>query len=261
MELNSNVTAVVAGGASGLGHATAVALAATGCKVAIFDLSRKFGEAAARETGGSFHLVDVTDPASIDAGLAEVERAHGTARVVVNCAGIAPAMKTVSRDRLTGTPSHHDLDVFARVVAVNLTGTFNLAAMAAAHMARLDALAPDQERGVIVLTSSIAAEDGQIGQAAYAASKAGVAGMVLPMARDLAREGIRVVTIMPGLFATPMLAGLPADVQAALGQTIPFPGRLGAPAEFAGLVKSIIGNVMLNGCAIRLDGGLRMPPR
>ena len=261
MELSSNISAIVAGGASGLGRATAATLAAAGCKVAIFDLNRDAGDATAHEIGGLFHAVNVCDPASIDAGLAAVERTHGIARVVVNCAGIAPAAKTVSRDRKTGAPVHHDLDVFAHVVSVNLNGSFNLAAKTAAAMARLDCLAADQERGVIVLTSSIAAEDGQIGQVAYAASKAGIAGMVLPMARDLAREGIRVMAIMPGLFETPMLAGLPADVQAALGATIPFPNRLGLPAEYAELVKSIIGNVMLNGCAIRLDGGLRMPPR
>ena len=261
MELGSKISVIVAGGASGLGRATAVALGGAGCKVAIFDLDRDHGQAAANEMGGAFHLVDVTDPNSIDAGLTQVGRTQGIARVVVNCAGIAPAMRTVSRDRATSVPIHHDLDVFARVIGVNLMGSFNLAAQAAAHMAQLPGLGPDQERGVIVFTSSIAAEDGQIGQVAYAASKAGIAGMVLPMARDLAREGIRVVTIMPGIFDTPMLAGLPAEIQDALGKTIPFPSRLGAPAEYGELVKSIIGNVMLNGCAIRLDGALRMPPR
>ena len=261
MELSSTVSVIVAGGASGLGRATALALAAVGCKVAIFDLNRDLGEKLACEIGGLFQLVDVSYLASIDAGLTEVAHTHGIARVIVNCAGIAPAMKTVTRDRLTGAPFHHDLDVFAGVISVNLTGTFNLAAKAAAQMARLEGQGPDHERGVIVLTSSIAAEDGQIGQVAYAASKAGIAGMVLPMARDLAREGIRVVTIMPGIFKTPMLANLPADIQDALGKTIPFPNRLGAPAEYADLVKSIVGNVMLNGCAIRLDGALRMPPR
>ena len=261
MELNSEISAIVAGGASGLGRATAVALAAAGCKVAIFDLNRNLGEAAASEIGGLFHVVDVSDPNSIDAGLSAVAQTHGIARIVVNCAGIASAMKTVSRDRQTRAPVHHDLEEFARVISVNLTGSFNLAAKAASQMAQLEGLGPDRERGVIVLTSSIAAKDGQIGQVAYAASKAGIAGMVLPMARDLASEGIRVVTIMPGIFETPMLAGLPADIQAALSKTIPFPGRLGAPAEYADLVKSIVGNVMLNGCAIRLDGALRMPPR
>ena len=261
MELNSNISVIVAGGASGLGRATAMALAGSGCKVSIFDLNGELGQKVALEIGGLFQCVDVSDPKSIDDALIGVARSHGIARVVVNCAGIAPAIKTVSRDRLTGAPVHHDLDVFARVISVNLTGTFNLAAKAAAQMAQLEGLGPDRERGVIVLTSSIAAEDGQIGQVAYAASKAGVAGMILPMARDLAREGIRVVTIMPGIFETPMLAGLPADTLAALANTVPFPARLGAPAEYAELVKSVIGNIMLNGCAIRLDGALRMPPR
>jgi len=261
VELNAKLSVIVAGGASGLGRATAEAMAAAGCKVSIFDLDREHGETVAREIGGLYHPVDVTKPETIDAALNVVRQRHGIARVLVNCAGIAPAMKTVSHERATGAPVHHDLDQFARVVGVNLMGSFNLAAMAARQMAELDGLGPDNERGVIVLTSSIAAEDGQVGQVAYAASKAGVLGMILPMARDLSREGIRVVTIMPGIFETPMVAQLPAETQATLGRGIPFPNRLGAPCEFAALVKAIIGNVMLNGCSIRLDGGLRMPPR
>ena len=261
MELNSNTSVIVAGGASGLGRATAAAMAVAGCKVAIFDIDRGAGEKAALECGGLFQAVDVTRPQSIRDALSAVAHWHGIARVLVNCAGIAPAMKTISRDRTTGALIHHDLEQFAHVLAVNLTGSFNLAAMSAVQMAQLDGLPPDNERGVIVLTSSIAAEEGQIGQVAYAASKAGITGMILPMARDLAREGIRVVAILPGIFETPMVLQLPLETQQALGRSIPFPVRLGSPNEYADLVKGIVGNVMLNGCSIRLDGALRMPPR
>ena len=261
MQINPATSAIVTGGASGLGQAAAVALSAAGCKVAILDVDRERGQQAAREISGHYCWTDLADHTSIGAALNDAEQRHGIARVVVTCAGIAAAMKTLTRDRATNDPIPHDVERFARVIAINLTGTFNLVAKAAARMARLNPLGPDGERGVIVMTSSIAAEDGQIGQAAYAASKAGIKGMVLPMARDLACEGIRVVAIMPGIFATPMVSGLPAETQKALGQSIPFPNRLGSPTEYAELVKAIIGNSMLNGCAIRLDGGLRMPPR
>jgi NAD(P)-dependent dehydrogenase (short-subunit alcohol dehydrogenase family) len=202
----------------------------------------------------------VTDPRSIDVGIAAAAEAHGGARILVNCAGICPAMRTVGRDRKSGAAVAHDPALFARVVNVNMVGTFNLVAKAAAGMAQLPELGPDKERGVVVLTSSIAAEDGQIGQVAYAASKAGVNGMVLPMARDLAREGIRVVSIMPGLFHTPMLEAIPVEAREALGKNVPFPARLGHTHEYAQLVEAIIANMMLNACSIRLDGGIRMPP-
>ena len=246
--------AIVTGGASGLGAATAALLARGGAKVAILDLNEAEGEARARELGGLFLRTDVTDEESVAAAVAAAEAAHGVARVLVNCAGIAPASRTVNRE---GKP--HALALFRRVVEVNLLGTFNVLAHAAARMVTLDTLG--EERGVIVNTASVAAYDGQIGQAAYAASKAGVAGMTLPVARDLAQSAIRVVTIAPGIFWTPMLAGMPQSVQDSLGQQVPFPSRLGRPEEYAQLVAAIVANPMLNGETIRLDGAIRMGPR
>ena len=261
MKLGSGVAAIVTGGASGLGGATATALAEAGCKVAIFDVNREAGEALAKSAGAVFCFCDVTSEASVAEALEAARAANGPERILVTCAGIAIGQKTVSRDKATGEPVPHSLPAFDRVVAVNLAGAFRMVAAAASSMAKLDPVTPDGERGVIVCTASIAAEDGQIGQAAYAASKGGVAAMTLPVARDLARDGIRVNTILPGLFNTPMFAGFPDDARRALEATIPFPSRLGDPSEFAALVRHICENGMLNGALIRIDGGLRMPPR
>lgn len=256
MRVGPDVAAVVSGGASGLGAATARALARRGARVAILDLDKTRGARVAGDVHGLFCETDVTDPAAIDAALARAADAHGTARIAVGCAGIAPAARTLDR---AGLP--HDPAVFARVLTVNLVGTFLLASRAAAAMARLDPLEPDGERGVVVNTASIAAYEGQIGQSAYAASKGGVAALTLPMARDLASSGVRVVAIAPGLFLTPMVEGLPSDAQASLGAQVPFPRRLGDPDEFAALVLHAAENPMLNGTVIRLDGALRMAPR
>ena len=250
-----NVAAIVTGGASGLGAATAEMLAARGAKVTIFDMNEKLGAEQAAKIGGLFVKVNVAEEDSVIAGLDAAEAAHGKARILVNCAGIAPPAKVVDRD---GNP--HLLSHFAAVVNVNLIGTFN---MISKFAARIHAEAPigPEERGVIVNTASVAAIEGQIGQAAYSASKAGVVGMALPIARELARYGIRVMTIAPGIFWTPMLAGLPQEAQDSLGAQVPFPSRLGQPSEYAMLVESIINNPMLNGELIRLDGAIRMAPK
>jgi NAD(P)-dependent dehydrogenase (short-subunit alcohol dehydrogenase family) len=261
MKLDATTAAIVTGGASGLGEATARMLASQGMKVALFDMSEARGEEVAREISGVFCKVDVSDEASVEAGLARARAAHGVARVLVNCAGIAPGKRTVSKKRDTGEFVAHDLATFTKTLMVNLVGTFNVTSKAAAAMAGLDPVTPDGGRGVVVCTASVAAEDGQIGQAAYAASKAGVVGMTLPVARDLAGYGIRLVTIMPGLFETPMFATVPEDFRKALEASIPFPSRLGRAAEYAALVRSICENDMLNGTAIRLDGALRMQPK
>jgi NAD(P)-dependent dehydrogenase (short-subunit alcohol dehydrogenase family) len=213
------------------------------------------GEELARELGGAFARTDVSDAESAAAGFKAIRERIGVERILVCCAGIGPAA------RLVGRKGPHDAGLFARIIAINLTGTFLAARAAAEAMAALPPLAPDSERGVIVMTASVAAFDGQIGQIAYAASKGGVAALTLPMARELAGSGIRVMTIAPGLFSTPMLEALPADAQASLGGQVPFPPRLGKPAEFADLVAHIVGNTMLNGEVIRLDGAIRMAPR
>jgi NAD(P)-dependent dehydrogenase (short-subunit alcohol dehydrogenase family) len=261
MILNDNVAAIVTGGASGLGEATARELARNGVRVAIFDLNGERGEAVAGEIGGLYCNVDVTDEASVDAGLDKARAAHGQERVLVNCAGIAIGAKTASRDRETGKTVPHSLEAFARVVRINLIGTFHMCSKSAAGMLTLDPVTADGGRGVMVNTASVAAQDGQIGQVAYSASKGGVAGMTLPMARDLSRDGIRVMTIMPGLFHTPMFDTLPEEIRQALGASVPFPSRLGKPEEYALLVRQICENDMLNGECIRLDGALRMAPK
>jgi NAD(P)-dependent dehydrogenase (short-subunit alcohol dehydrogenase family) len=247
---------VVTGGASGLGAATARAFARRGARVAVLDLDAERGAAVAGEVHGLFCATDVTDAQAVAEALARAEAAHGVARIAVACAGIAPAARSVDRE---GRP--HDPGLFARVMAVNLMGTFHLATQAAARMAGAAALNADGERGVVVATASVAAFEGQIGQLAYAASKGAVAAMTLPMARDLAKAGIRVVSIAPGLFLTPMLEGLPQEAQASLGGQVPFPARLGSPDEYAALVLQIAENAMLNGTVIRLDGAIRMGPR
>ena len=255
MRLDAGLSAVVTGAASGLGLAVAEALAQEGVRVGILDRDVQAGRAAAADLGAAFAACDVSDPGSVDEALANLRSANGQERICVNCAGIAPAIRTVLR---TGA---HDPAAFAQVIGVNLIGTFNVASQSAAGMAGLDPLGEDGERGVIVNTASIAAWDGQIGQIAYAASKAGVAGMTLPMARDLARSGIRVMAIAPGIFGTAMVAGFSDDLQAALAAHAQFPPRLGKPGEFAALVRHIIENPMLNGEVIRLDAATRMPPK
>jgi NAD(P)-dependent dehydrogenase (short-subunit alcohol dehydrogenase family) len=248
------LSAIVTGGASGLGGATAAMLAAGGAKVAIFDLNEETGTAHAAAIGGAFIKVNVSDDASVSEGLAAAEAKHGVARILVNCAGVAPAIKTVGRDNVA-----HPLDAFRRAIEVNLIGTFNCISKFAARLAQAEPVG--EERGVIVNTASVAAYDGQIGQAAYASSKGGVVGLTLPVARDLAQHKIRVVTIAPGIFLTPMLMGLPQAAQDSLGTQVPHPSRLGKPEEYAQLVESIIANPMLNGEVIRLDGAIRMAPK
>lgn len=252
MQLEGHST-IVTGGASGLGAATARQLARCGARVVLADVQDDAGRTLAAEIGGQFVHCDVTSEPDV---LAAVNAAQALAplRVAVSCAGIAPASRTL------GKQGPHPLDLFRRVVEVNLIGSFNVARLAAAVMAQQPALV-DGERGVVINTASVAAFEGQIGQVAYAASKAGIAGMTLPLARDLARDGIRVVTIAPGIFATPMLLGMPEEVQVALGQMVPFPQRLGRPEEYAALVESIVANPMLNGEVIRLDGAIRMQPK
>ncbi|MDG1352727.1 MAG: SDR family NAD(P)-dependent oxidoreductase [Sulfitobacter sp.] len=247
--------AIVTGGASGLGAATASALAQAGLKVALFDLGEEKGIAHAAALGGMFCRVDVADPASVKAGMDKVVAELGAPRIMVNCAGIGLAGKTVGRGEA------HSFEMFDKTIRVNLIGSFNCASQAAAHMIAAEPLGPDGARGVIINTASVAAYDGQVGQIAYSASKGGIVGMTLPMARDLADKGIRVCTIAPGLFLTPLLDSLPEDVQRSLGAQVPFPSRLGAPAEYAKLACHIVDNPMLNGEVIRLDGAIRMAPR
>jgi NAD(P)-dependent dehydrogenase (short-subunit alcohol dehydrogenase family) len=246
--------AIVTGGGSGLGEATARALAGKGARVAVIDLGLERAEQVASAIGGIAVKCDVSDAASAEAAVAQIAETLGAARILVNCAGIAIGMKTVGKD------GPHPLDSFRKVIEVNLIGTFNMIRLFADRASRLDPLAGG-ERGVIVNTASVAAYDGQIGQAAYSASKGGVVGMTLPIARDLARSGIRVATIAPGIFKTPMMAGMPQEVQDSLGAAVPFPPRLGEPDEYAALALHIVENQMLNGETIRLDGAIRMAPR
>jgi NAD(P)-dependent dehydrogenase (short-subunit alcohol dehydrogenase family) len=255
-----NSAAVVTGGASGLGAATARALAAKGAKVAIFDLQADKGEALAGEIGGVFCKVDVTSDDSVDAGFAAARAAHGQERILVNCAGTGNAAKTAGRSKQDGSIKHFPLDAFDRIIQINLVGTFRCIAKSAAGMLTLEPGA-DGERGAIVNTASAAAEDGQMGQAAYSASKAGVVGMTLPIARDLMSEGIRVNTILPGIFDTPLLAAAPQQVRDALAASVPFPKRLGRPDEFATLALTMIECGYFNGEDVRLDGAIRMAPR
>jgi NAD(P)-dependent dehydrogenase (short-subunit alcohol dehydrogenase family) len=260
MKLDSGISAVVTGGASGLGEGTARALASHGVKVALFDMNAEKGEAIAREIGGVFCAVDVTDDASVAAGFDKARSANGQERLVVNCAGIATGQKTVSRKKDTGEIRAHDMASFERTIRVNLFGTFRVLSQSAAGMITLDRM-DDGERGLIVNTASVAAQDGQVGQAAYSASKGGVYAMTLPIARDLAQEGVRVNTILPGIMWTPMMAGMDQKIQDALAAQIPFPSRLGTPADYASLVLELARNVYINGECIRLDGAIRMAPR
>lgn len=260
MLLNKDVAAVVVGGASGLGAATARALAARGVKVGIFDLNADLGEAMASEIGGAFARVDVRLDADIVAGFATVRAVNGQERILVNCAGVGDAIKTVGRDKQSGEVKVFPIETFIRTIDINLIGTFRCVAASAAGMLTLDPL-EHGERGAIVNTASVAAEDGQMGQAAYSASKAGVVGMTLPVARDLMGEGIRVNTILPGIFDTPLLGTLPDHVRGALAASVPFPKRLGDPADYAALAVHLIENGYFNGEDIRLDGGIRMAAR
>jgi NAD(P)-dependent dehydrogenase (short-subunit alcohol dehydrogenase family) len=260
MKLDSSVSAVVTGGASGLGAATARRLASHGVKVALFDRDEERGRELAREIHGVFCRVDVTRDEDVDTGFRQARQAHGQERVLVNCAGTGNAIKTASRDKKTGEIRHFPLADFERIVQINLIGTFRCVAKSAAGML---ALAPLEggERGAIVNTASVAAQDGQAGQASYAASKAGVAGMTLPIARDLMNDGIRVNTILPGIFDTPLLQALPDHVRGALGESVPFPKRLGAPHEYAELAEFLVTSGYMNGECIRIDGAIRMAPR
>lgn len=256
MKLSSDIKAIITGGASGLGEAVARELTAAGAKVCLFDLNEARGQVVADELGGHFVRVDVSDPASVKAGFEAARAAQGQEQIMVNCAGIGVAARTVDKE---GNP--HDAAFYERVIRINLIGTFNCASQAAAGMVAADPVTGDGERGVIINTASVAAFDGQIGQIAYAASKGGIVAMTLPMARDLSKSGIRVMAIAPGIFRTPMLAGLPEEVQESLGAQVPFPSRLGNPAEYAAMARHIVENSMLNGEVIRLDGAIRMAPR
>jgi len=260
MKLDSSVAAVVTGGASGLGAATARALAAKGVKVAIFDMQAEKGEAVATEIGGVFCEVNVTSDESVDAGFAKARAAHGQERVLVCCAGTGNAMKTASRSKEDGSIKHFPLQAFDWLIQINLIGTFRCVAKSAAGMLTLDP-GDDGERGAMVMTASVAAEDGQIGQAAYSASKGGVVGMTLPIARDLMGEGIRINTILPGIFETPLMQGAPQQVKDNLAASVPFPKRLGNPPEYAALALTMIENGYFNGEDVRLDGAIRMAPR
>ncbi len=261
MEITEGMAAIVTGGASGLGEATARALAAQGVKVTLFDMNAERGEQVAAAISGLFCQVDVTNEASVDAGLDAARAAHGQERVLVNCAGIVAGKKTVGKDRETGLFKSHDLSLFSKVIQVNLIGSFHMITKCATGMAGLQPMDAHGSRGVVINTASIAATDGQMGQAAYSASKGGILGLTLPVARDLAQHGIRVCTIMPGLFHTPMFDSLPPDVVESLGAKTPFPARLGKAAEYAKLALHIIDNDMLNGESIRLDGAIRLEPR
>ena len=247
--------ALVTGGGSGMGAATARYLAARGAKVTVLDLDAAAAEAVAREIGGLAQVCDVSDAHAVESAVAAARDRHGPARLLVNCAGIAPAGRVVGRE------GPLPLDAFSRVIDVNLIGSFNTMRVAAADMTALEPVNETGERGVIVHTASVAAFEGQIGQAAYSASKGGIVAMTLPAARELARYGVRVMTVAPGLMSTPMLQGLPEEVQRSLAAQVPFPTRLGDAGEFASLVGHIIENQMLNGEVIRLDGAIRMQPK
>lgn len=247
--------AIVTGGGSGLGAATARRLAKLGAQVAIFDINEAAAAQVAQEIKGIAFKVDVTEAKAVEEAFGQAAKLHGPARICVSCAGIAPAKRVVGRE------GPMDLADFRKVIEINLIGSFNIARVAAAQMAEQAVLNADGERGIIINTASVAAYEGQIGQAAYSASKGGVVSMTLPMAREFAKLGIRVNAIAPGIFATPMLLAMPSEVQASLGASVPFPSRLGQPDEYASLVQHIIENTMINGTVIRLDGGIRMQPK
>ena len=261
MKLNSDIAAVVTGGASGLGEATARILADRGVKVGIFDMNADRGKKVAEEIGGIFAKVDVSNNDSVDEGFDFVRAANGQERIMVNCAGIGGGMKTASRKRDTGEIMAHDPEYYIRIININLIGSFLCASKSAAGMMSLDPTEPDGERGVIINTASVAAQDGQIGQVAYSSSKGGILAMALPMARDLAREGIRVNTILPGFYETPIYEQMKPEVKEALKAHVQFPNRFGQPSEYGDLVAFMCESVYLNGEYIRSDAGARMPPR
>lgn len=248
------IAAIVTGGGSGLGHATAEMLAKNGALVTVFDLNRDAGNKTSPKLGIAYEAVDVTDDAGVASALEKAETANGVARILVNCAGIAPAIRIVDKNGAA-----HSLDAYRRAIEVNLIGTFNLISKTASRL--IAAGVDGEEAGVFINTASVAAYDGQIGQAAYASSKAGVAGLTLPAARDLAQHRIRVMAIAPGIFLTPMMASFSQEIQDSLGRQVPHPSRLGQPSEYARLVQTVIGNPMLNGEVIGLDGAIRMAPR
>ena len=253
--------AVVTGGASGLGEATARALAVKGAKVAVFDRDAERGEKIASEIGGVFCEVDVMSDEKVAAAFDKARAAHGQERILVNCAGVANAVKTVGKDKASGERKLYPMNQFELAIGINLVGTFRCISHSAYGMVSTDPIGDEGERGVIINTASVAAEDGQIGQAAYSASKGGVLAMALPIARDLMNDGVRVNTILPGIFKTPMMAMMPPQVQDALAAQVPFPKRLGTAEEYARLAVFIVENSYLNAESIRLDGGIRMAPR
>jgi NAD(P)-dependent dehydrogenase (short-subunit alcohol dehydrogenase family) len=261
MKLSNNVSAVVTGGASGLGEGTARLLAAKGVKVGIFDMNEERGKMVAQDIGGVFARVDVSDNDSVDQGFETVRKVHGQERIMVNCAGIGGGMKTASRDRKTGDIRAHDPAYYIHIININLIGTFLCASKSAAGMMSLDPTEPDGERGVIINTASVAAQDGQIGQVAYASSKGGILAMALPMARDLAREGIRVNSILPGFFETPIYEQMKPEVKENLRAHVQFPTRFGTPREYADIVATLCEQIYINAEYIRADAGARMPPR
>ncbi len=256
----SGLSAVVTGGASGLGAATARLLAKRGAKVALFDLNAEKGEALAKEIGGTFCEVNVTSDESVEAGFAAARAAQGQERILVNCAGIGTAAKTVGRDRKTGEIKRFPMKDYLRTIEVNQIGTFRCIVASAAGMLEVEKM-DCGDRGAIIMTASVAAEDGQMGQVAYSASKGGIVAMTLPIARDLSAEGIRINTILPGIFETPLMLGAPDNVKAALAASVPHPPRLGRPEEYAGLALTMLENGYFNGEDVRLDGAIRMAPR
>ena len=261
LKIDGSVSAVVTGGASGLGEATARAFASLGAKVALFDLNEERGESVAADIGGIFCNVNVADEASVDAGFEKARAAHGQERILVNCAGIGTIGKITRRDRETGEASHLAIELFTKTLMVNTVGSFMCMAKSALGMMQDADPLEDNERGVMVSTASVAAEDGQIGQVAYSASKGAILAMTLPIARDLMSEGIRVNTILPGIFHTPLLAGLPEPARESLAAQVPFPKRLGKPEEYASLIVHMVENGYFNAEHVRLDGGIRMGPR
>lgn len=261
MKLSSEISAIVTGGASGLGEATARGLAAKGVKVGIFDMNEDDGQRVAKEIGGVFAKVNVADNESVDAGFKAIREAHGQERIMVNCAGIGGGIKTVSRKRDTGEIVPHDVEAYIRIININLIGSFLCASKSAAGMMTLDPTEPDGERGLVINTASVAAQDGQIGQVAYSSSKGGILAMALPMARDLAREGIRVNTILPGFYETPIYEQMKPEVKENLKAHLQFPVRFGQPKEYAQVVEFMCEHSYINAEYIRTDAGARMPPR
>ncbi len=260
MKLDNTISAIVTGGSKGLGAATATRLAALGVRVTVFDLDAEAGEALASRIGGMYCHADVTSEVSLDEAFAKTRARHGQERVLVNCAGIVHAHKTAARDKATGEIRPYPMAHFERVIQVNLLGTFRCIARSAAGMLTLERMTTG-ERGAIVNTASVSADDGQMGQAAYSASKAGVAGMTLPIARDLAGEGVRVTTIKPGIFDTSMLRAGPVELRRSLVSSVPFPSRAGDPDEYSHLVEFLLTNSYMNGECVRLDGAIRMAPK